>query len=97
VLPRIDVLVHNAGYACQKRKVSKDGFERTKQINFLGPFLLTRLLWGLLLKGSDVRVISVNSLAHRLTAGDLSFRPVELGLKDFHLEKRRYNGMSCYS
>ena len=91
------MLVHNAGFAHIKRKVSKDGNEMTKQVNFLGVFWLTHLLWDLVAKGKDARIISVNSLAHRLNSNLLSLVPVGLSLDDFNFDKRKYEGLLCYS
>ncbi|MCL2464932.1 MAG: SDR family NAD(P)-dependent oxidoreductase, partial [Micrococcales bacterium] len=42
--PRIDVLANNAGGINGKRRLTADGNERTFQINYLAPFLLTNLL-----------------------------------------------------
>ena len=43
-LPRIDVLVNNAGTAVQSRRTTPDGYESTFAVNHLAPYLLTRLL-----------------------------------------------------
>jgi retinol dehydrogenase 14 len=43
-LPRIDVLVNNAGGCWNTRHVTVDGLERTFAVNHLAPFLLTSLL-----------------------------------------------------
>jgi retinol dehydrogenase 14 len=64
-LPRIDVLVNNAGLALRDRLVTEDGFENTFAVNHLAPFLLTRLLQPTLLASAPARVINVSSEAHR--------------------------------
>ena len=43
-LPRIDVLVNNAGGYWNTRHITADGLERTFAVNHLAPFLLTMLL-----------------------------------------------------
>jgi NAD(P)-dependent dehydrogenase (short-subunit alcohol dehydrogenase family) len=43
-LPRIDVLVNNAGLISEERHVTGDGIELTFQVNYLAPFLLTTRL-----------------------------------------------------
>lgn len=59
---RLDVLVNNAGTYLKSREATKDGIELTFAVNFLGPFLLTRLLLPLLRKKS--RIVTVASGAH---------------------------------
>ena len=43
-LPRLDVLVNNAGLISEERRVTGDGLELTFQVNHLAPFLLTTRL-----------------------------------------------------
>lgn len=64
-LPRIDVLVNNAGLALRDRLVTEDGFENTFAVNHLAYFLLTRLLQPTLLASAPARVVNVSSEAHR--------------------------------
>lgn len=44
---RLDVLIHNAGTAESRTKVTEDGLELTMATNHFGPFLLTHLLIGI--------------------------------------------------
>lgn len=69
-LPRIDVLINNAGGLTDKRYVTVDGFEQQFQQNHLGHFALTSALMPLLL-ASKASVINVSSEAHR--AGRINF------------------------
>jgi NAD(P)-dependent dehydrogenase (short-subunit alcohol dehydrogenase family) len=64
-LPRIDVLVNNAGLALRDRLVTEDSFEHTFAVNHLAYFLLTRLLQPALLASAPARVVNVSSEAHR--------------------------------
>lgn len=72
--PRIDVLANNAGLmAGRHRTLTADGHELTFQVNYLAPFLLTRLLLDRLV-ASHATVVATCSLAHRwgrLTLDDL--------------------------
>jgi NAD(P)-dependent dehydrogenase (short-subunit alcohol dehydrogenase family) len=60
--PRIDVLANNAGGIMGKRQVTKDGFEKTFQVNHLAPFLLTALLRPVL-TASSAKVLQTSSVA----------------------------------
>lgn len=69
---RLDILIHNAGYANSFKKAkSVDGIELTYAINHYGPFLLTHLLVELLKKSGPARVIIVASSFYRLVHPDL--------------------------
>lgn len=70
---RLDVLIHNAGYAeTFKKNKSIDGIELTMATNHYGPFLLTHLLIDLLKKSAPSRIVIVASSLYRLASFDLS-------------------------
>src|SRR5256884_3773203 len=74
VLPRLDVLINNAGLMAAAHTRSADGYELTFAVNHLAPFLLTNLLLEKLKASAPARVIVVASEAHRratLDFGDL--------------------------
>jgi NAD(P)-dependent dehydrogenase (short-subunit alcohol dehydrogenase family) len=60
--PRIDVLANNAGGIMGARQVTKDGFEKTFQVNHLAPFLLTSLLLPVL-TASSAKILQTSSVA----------------------------------
>lgn len=70
-LPKLDVLVNNAGVYMTGRRASKAGFEMTLAVNHIAHFLLTVLLLPLLKKSSEPRVVTVSSIAH--TRGRIDF------------------------
>ncbi|MGM9509873.1 SDR family oxidoreductase [Larkinella sp. GY13] len=84
---RLDVLINNAGLYIEKEQYTSEGIELTFATNHLGPFLLTNLLIDLLRKGTNSRVITVSSEAHRWDRG---FKIDELA------QPRHYEGMKAY-
>ncbi|CAH2059105.1 unnamed protein product, partial [Iphiclides podalirius] len=68
---RLDVLIHNAGYAGSfTKRRSVDGIELTMATNHYGPFLLTHLLIKLLKKSTPSRVVVVASSLYRIGSFD---------------------------
>jgi NAD(P)-dependent dehydrogenase (short-subunit alcohol dehydrogenase family) len=62
----VDLLINNAGVMAPPRRETKDGFESQFGTNHLGHFALTGLLLPRLLAGSEPRVVTVSSGAHRM-------------------------------
>jgi NAD(P)-dependent dehydrogenase (short-subunit alcohol dehydrogenase family) len=62
----LDLLVNNAGVMAIPRSETADGFEAQLGTNHLGHFALTGLLLETLLAGTDPRVVTVSSNAHKL-------------------------------
>lgn len=85
-LPRIDVLLNNAGVTMLKRTETADGYETTFAVNHLAPFLLTHDLLPHLLANPGARIVNVASDAHKFAAFDL----------DDLQSKRRFSSMRVY-
>lgn len=75
-LPRIDVLVNNAGGVFGRRQLTADGHEMTFQVNHLAHFLLTELLMDRLID-SRASVLNTSSIAHRVLS-DFDIDDLEL-------------------
>lgn len=72
--PGLDVLVNNAATVFDTWTGNGDGIERTLAVNYLAPYLLTRLLLPTLEQNNDPRIVIVGSEAHRgveIDFGDL--------------------------
>ncbi|MCV7077425.1 SDR family NAD(P)-dependent oxidoreductase [Mycobacterium szulgai] len=63
--PRIDVLANNAGGMCSQTQLTADGFEKTYQVNYLAPFLLTTQLLDQLID-SHAAVVNTTSSSQKL-------------------------------
>jgi NAD(P)-dependent dehydrogenase (short-subunit alcohol dehydrogenase family) len=84
----VDVLVNNAATVVRKRQETVDGHELQWQVNFLSAFLFTRLLREQLRAGTDARVVSISSDAHRV--GRLEWN-------DLETSRGRYSGFRAYA
>jgi NAD(P)-dependent dehydrogenase (short-subunit alcohol dehydrogenase family) len=77
----IDVLIHSAGGIVPSNARTREGVDRGFAQNFLGAFLLTRLLEERLLASAPARVIAVGSSVHRMVksvdAVDTVMRPAK--------------------
>lgn len=72
LIPRLDVLVNNAGVFIDRREVSADGLELTLVTNYLSHFLLTELLRPRLVPGGVVVNVSSKAQASgHIHLGDL--------------------------
>ena len=60
-LPRLDVLIHNAGILPARRRLTPDGFEESFATNHLAPFILNRALTRRLVASAPSRVVQVTS------------------------------------
>jgi NAD(P)-dependent dehydrogenase (short-subunit alcohol dehydrogenase family) len=87
-VPRIDVLMNNAGVMAIPWELSPEGFEGQLAINHLGPFLFTNLIMPKLLQSPAPRVINITSNGHRL--GPFRFEDYNFG------DGERYNSWLSY-
>lgn len=85
-LPRIDILINNAGVMFTPLRSTADGFELQFGVNHLGHFLLTTSLLPQLVAG-DARVVTLSSAAHLRWGIDLD---------DINFERRGYDTFAAY-
>jgi NAD(P)-dependent dehydrogenase (short-subunit alcohol dehydrogenase family) len=69
-VPRLDLLVNNAGAIFDVRQVTTDGLEMTFALNHLAYFLLTLELLSLVEQAPEPRIVNVSSVAHERGAMD---------------------------
>ena len=84
----LDILVNNAGIMACPQSTTVDGHERQFGVNFLGHYLLTRLLEPLLRASGQARVVCVSSIGHRRT---------DIHYDDIDYRTRPYERWEAYS
>lgn len=82
---RLDVLINNTGIFARERALTEDGHELTLAVNYLAPFVLTRLLLPLLRSSAPSRIVNVASAAQT---------PINF---DDPMLERGYGGMRAYA
>jgi len=84
----LDVLINNAGIGYgapgARRESSRDGYELRFAVNYLAPYLLTRLLLPLVGQSAPARIVNVASIGQ-----------APINFEDVMLE-RRYDGTQAY-
>ncbi|KAL2836587.1 hypothetical protein BJY01DRAFT_238221 [Aspergillus pseudoustus] len=83
--PRIDILINNAGYLEQRRKLADsdpDEWWRTWRLNLLGPYLVTRaVIPHMVERGGEKTIVNIASVAAHLTSpGGSSYQTSKLAL-----------------
>jgi NAD(P)-dependent dehydrogenase (short-subunit alcohol dehydrogenase family) len=84
---RLNVPVNNAGVNVKRRTLTAEGLELNFAVNYLAPFLLTRLLIDILKVSAPARVINVASAAEQM--GRIDF--------DDLMSARGYSALRAYS
>lgn len=79
-LPRLDVLLNNAGAVHARRELTGEGLEKTFALNHMAYFTLTTALLPLLLQSAPARIINVSSGSHY--KGKIEFGNLQ-GEKDY--------------
>lgn len=76
---RLDLLINNAGVMMPPYSKTEDGFELQLGANYLGHFLLTRLLLDTIVKTKDSRIVTLSSLVHK--NAEINFDDLQSELK----------------
>jgi NAD(P)-dependent dehydrogenase (short-subunit alcohol dehydrogenase family) len=84
---RLDFLINNAGIMMPPFSLTKDGFESQLATNYVGHFLLTKLLFPIIKDTPAARIVSLSSLAHKWH---------EIQFDDINF-KKSYNKRHAYS
>ena len=78
----LDILINNAAIIPNKKTITKEGNEMQFAVNYMAPYLLSRLLLDLLKNNAPSRIVNTSSTAH--TGGSLN-------VNDFQKLNEKYN------
>ena len=78
----LDILINNAAIIPNKKTITKEGNEMQFAVNYIAPYLLSRLLIDLLKNNAPSRIVNTSSTAH--TGGNLN-------VNDFQKLNEKYN------
>ena len=85
----LDILINNAAMVPKERIITSEGIETQFAVNYIAPYLLSRLLLDMLKKSSPSRIVNTSSVAH--TSGNLNVDDFQ-GLNG----KYAFRGMRTY-
>ncbi|KAL1189515.1 Short-chain dehydrogenase TIC 32 B [Cardamine amara subsp. amara] len=93
----LNILINNAGKYAHKHAISEDGVEMTFATNYLGHFLLTKLLLKKMIEtasqsGVQGRIVNVTSVIHSWFSGDMLQY-----LADISRNNRNYDATRAYA
>ncbi|VVC94683.1 unnamed protein product [Leptidea sinapis] len=91
---QLDILVNNAGCLMIKKYTTDDGMDLTMQVNYLGPFFMTKLIMEKLLKSPQCRIVNVTSGVY--TIGSVDFEDLS-GNRTSNFFLRYANSKLCVS
>lgn len=86
-VPQLHILVNNAGIMAVPQGITEDGIERQFAVNYLGHYVLTRLLQPALVSAQGARVVSVSSIGHRRS---------DIRYDDIHFSHTPFNTWDAY-
>ncbi len=87
--PGLHVLINNAAIAPPRRMTTEDGLEMQFAVNYLAPFLLTRLLVDVLIKSAPARIINVSANYHE--------KSHSINFDDLQSEREPYDNRRVYA
>ena len=84
---KLDVLINNAAVYKRTEKILPNGYEMTFGVNYIAPFLLSRMLLPLLRKAEKARIINLSSEMYKRG---------EVHLKN-NFKENKFNGNKVYA
>lgn len=87
-VPKMDVLINNAGILKSRQDTAPNGLDIRLTVNYLAPYLLTNQLLPLLKKADDPRIINLSSAAQAPVSMTALEGKVALGVNDAYAQSK---------
>lgn len=87
-LPKIDVLINNAGVYKSAKATNKDGLDMRLVVNYLAPYLLTKELLPLLRKSEAPRLINLSSAAQAPVSLEVLAGKTQAGIQSTYAQSK---------
>jgi len=87
-LPKLDVLINNAGVFKSSIATNQDGLDLRLVVNYLAPYLLTKELLPLLEKGTAPRLINLSSAAQASVSLEALAGKMSLGMQAAYAQSK---------
>ena len=87
-LPKLDVLINNAGIYHSPNTHNKNGLEMRFVVNYFAPYLLTNALLPLLKKSSEARVVNLSSAAQSSISFDALKGEENISVSDAYAQSK---------
>ncbi|ACN14605.1 putative dehydrogenase/reductase family protein [Desulforapulum autotrophicum HRM2] len=87
-LPKIDILINNAGIFKSSASHNQSGLDVRFAVNYLAPYLLTEKLIHLIKKGNDPRIINLSSAAQSAVSIDALCGSINLSEQEAYAQSK---------
>lgn len=87
-LPKLDVLINNAGVFKSPNQLNKDGIDLRLVVNYLAPYVLTDALLPLLQKGENPRLLNLSSAAQAPVSLDVLAGKAQASTQDTYAQSK---------
>ena len=87
-IPKIDVLINNAGIFKSKTATNKNGLDTRIVVNYLAPYMLTNAILPNIKKSKEARIVNLSSAAQSPVSDDVVFGKTRLSENESYAQSK---------
>ncbi|MBC8770262.1 SDR family NAD(P)-dependent oxidoreductase [Arenibacter sp. BSSL-BM3] len=87
-IPKIDVLINNAGIFKSKTATNKNGLDTRIVVNYLAPYMLTNAILPIIRKSKEARIINLSSAAQSAVSEDVVIGKTRLSENETYAQSK---------